>query len=99
MKIIAHVFLFFFTVSLSTPIIVSLIEKDSTISFVIDSSEEKENKEKTEELKEMKADLSLAFNYNLLSPICLPSTKIVFENTSKHDEVLEEIFSPPPELI
>ena len=51
------------------------------------------------DFKEIKADLSHEYEFTFVSILNSTSSKITSENLSKHDNVFEEIFSPPPELI
>jgi hypothetical protein len=84
-----------FITFLSTPTIVMLIEKNSDVSIFYTFSEEEIHKD----LKLIKADLrhNCEFVFTDLSKIT--SSKIVSKNVSKHDNVVDEIFSPPPELL
>ena len=59
MKFIARFILFIFVAFLSTPTIVTLIEKNTDISLFYSFSEEEINKD----LKEIKADLKQQFDY------------------------------------
>ncbi|WP_306351027.1 hypothetical protein [Flavobacterium sp. '19STA2R22 D10 B1'] len=95
MKIIVKLVLFMFITFLSTPTIVSLIQKDVDVSMLYSMSEEENHKE----IKEVKAELKYNFGDELLA--FTPTTKrmICFEHLQKHDSLLEEIFSPPPEFI
>lgn len=85
----------FFIVFLSTPTLVSLIEKNTDVSFFYNFAEEEIYKD----LSEIKIDLKQQFVYPFLDTKIKLNSKIVSENLSRHDKVLEEIFSPPPELI
>lgn len=91
MKLIARLFLFLFIAFLSTPTIVTLIEKSTDISMFFNMSEEEYVK------KEVKG-----LFYFLASPVAFELKKavkrslILFENLSKHDHISRKIFSPPP---
>ena len=74
---------------------VSLIEKNTDVSFFYNFAEEEIYKD----LSEIKIDLKQQFVYPFLDTKIKLNSKIVSENLSRHDKVLEEIFSPPPELI
>lgn len=95
MKSVARILMVFFIVFLSTPTLVSLIEKNTDVSFFYNFAEEEIYKD----LSEIKIDLKQQFVYPFLDTKIKLNSKIVSENLSRHDKVLEEIFSPPPELI
>ncbi|MES2545757.1 MAG: hypothetical protein V4548_12795 [Bacteroidota bacterium] len=88
-KIMLVVFVFF----LSTPTIVSLIEKNSDTSYFYSFSEEEQMH------KEVKAEFKFDA-YHFVPNFSLKTTTLILsENLSRHDNVFEEIFSPPPEFI
>ncbi|MBQ0907980.1 hypothetical protein KBJ98_04620 [Flavobacterium sp. F-328] len=95
MKSVAPILLFFFIAFLSTPTIVSLIENDTDISMFYSFSEEEVNKN----FKEIKAELKQNFDYPIVVAKPSLNSEIISENLSRHDTVLEKIFSPPPEFI
>jgi hypothetical protein len=95
MKILAKLVLVLFITFLSTPTIVTLIERNTDVSLFYNFSEEEIHKE----IKEVKADLKQGFDYPFLDCDVLQNSKIISENLSRHDKISEEIFSPPPELI
>jgi hypothetical protein len=95
MKFIAVSILFVFVTFLSTPAIVTLIEKNTDISLFYSFSEEEVHKS----YKEIKAAVKESSEYHLLDTKINPNTIIVSENLSRHDNVADEIFSPPPELM
>ena len=93
MKYLAQIVLVLFVAFLSTPTIVSLIEKKTDVSIFYSLTEEEIHKE----LKEVKAEIK-SYDYPI-STIALKKSRIVSENLSKHDKVASVIFSPPPEFI
>ena len=95
MKFISTLILVFFISFLATPTIVSVIKKSTDISIFFSFDEEEMQKD----FKEIKADLSHEYEFTFVSILNSISSKITSENLSKHDNVFEEIFSPPPELI
>jgi MinD-like ATPase involved in chromosome partitioning or flagellar assembly len=95
MKLVARLLLVLFVAFLSTPTIVKLIEKDTDISSFYSFSEEELHKD----YKEIKADLSHEYEFVFVDLSSNISVKIISENLSRHDNVSEEIFSPPPELV
>ncbi len=95
MKILTKLLLVLFVTFLSTPTIVTLIERNTDVSLFYNFSEEEIHKE----VKEIKADLRQSFDYPFLDAKVLQNSKIISENLSRHDKISEEIFSPPPELI
>lgn len=92
MKLIAKFTLFVFITFLTTPTIVTLIEKNSDISMFYSFAEEENH-------KEIKADLRLNFDYPFMKVVEHQNSKIIFENLTRHDNIAEEIFIPPPELV
>ena len=95
MKLIARFILFVFVAFLTTPTIVTLIEKNTNVSMFYSFSEEENHKD----LKEIKADLRLGFDYPIIEVASHQNSKIISENILRHDNIAEEIFIPPPELI
>jgi len=74
---------------------VTLIEKNTDVSLFYSFAEEETHKE----IKEIKADLRLGFDYPILVLSESRNSKIISENRTRHDNIAEEIFIPPPELI
>ncbi|MES2410824.1 MAG: hypothetical protein V4535_05200 [Bacteroidota bacterium] len=95
MRFFAKLLLLVFVTFLSTPTVVTLIEKNSDISMFYSFAEEEIHKE----LKEVKAEVKQQFDYPFLELKIQTNTAIISENLSRHDNVAAEIFSPPPELI
>ena len=95
MKFAVKIVLFLFICFLSVPTIVTMIEKNTDISVFYSFAEE----ELTKHAKEVKAELKNTYTTELPAFSSTSKNKIISENLSKHDKVLEEIFSPPPELI
>ncbi|MBP8157112.1 MAG: hypothetical protein KAX93_01930 [Flavobacterium sp.] len=94
MKFIARLILILFISFLSTPTVVTLIKKSTDISMFYSFAEEEIQKD----LKEVKA-IKQSFDYPITESELNSDSKIISENLSRHDNVAEEIFSPPPELI
>ncbi|MFN3969450.1 hypothetical protein [Flavobacterium sp.] len=94
MKYIARLILVLFVSFLSTPTVVTLIKKSTDVSMFYSSAEEEIHKD----LKEVKG-IKQCFDYPFTASKLNPDSKIISENLSRHDNVAEEIFSPPPELI
>ena len=95
MKLVARIILLLFVSFLSMPTVISLIEKNADISLLFSFEDEESNKD----LKEIKADFPNVFVSITSNFKQIINTEIISENLSKHDTTLEEIFSPPPELI
>lgn len=93
MKLIAKLFLFVFITFLSTPTIISLIEKSTDTSYFYSTSEEEQVH------KEVKAELKLELAYTLALFSSNTSSLIQSENLSKHDNIAATIFIPPPEQV
>jgi len=93
MKLASTFLLVLFIAFLSTPTIVSLIEKKSDTSCFYNTSEE--------ELTHKHIKVELKFEPEL-SLICFskPSSALILsENLSKHDNVASAIVIPPPEQV
>lgn len=94
MKILVSIVLFIFVAFLATPTIIGMIEKDADASVVYSFSEEEVHKE----IKEIPANIEDILQ--IPTPLAdTKSTGINSENEQKHDNVSEEIFSPPPEQV
>ena len=94
MKFITGFLLVFFISFLATPTIVSVIKKSTDISMFYSFNEEELQKD----FKELKADLSHNYEFAFVNLLSTTTSKIISENLSRHDNVSEKIFSPPPEL-
>ena len=94
MKISVTIALFIFITFISLPTLIGVLNSDADISMVYSMSEEEES-HKTISIKEAiktKKEVFLVC-YKLNS-----TKKIISENHIQYDDVLEEIFSPPPEV-
>ncbi len=91
MKLIARFFLFVFIAFLSTPTIIKLIEKSTDTSIFFSMSEEEHVKKEVKNFVYFETSLP---NFELKRTIL--RSLILSKNVSKHDNVLREIFSPPP---
>ena len=93
MKFTVKIVIFVFFIFLSTPTIVSLIEKNTDISFYYSAAE----------LEDMHKDVKLEFKFDTFSFAFfnLPKMSIIVlsENLSKHDNISSSIFIPPPDLV
>lgn len=94
MKFLVNILLFLFLSFITAPTIISLIEDKADISMVYSLTEEEVQKE----IKEVKAQPVYEF-YVVFFKNNKTGSKIISENLRKHDNVSEEIFSPPPEII
>lgn len=94
MKWLSGFILIIFVSFLSTPTVVTLIKKGTDVSMFYSFSEEEIHKD----IKEAKT-LKACFDYPFTVSERQSDSKIISENLSRHDNVAEEIFSPPPELI
>lgn len=95
MKLFARLLLVLFVAFLSTPTVVALIEKNTDTSLFYSFTEEEIQKD----FKNIKADLNQEIVYVIKHFPEETNSKIISENLSRHDNVAEEIFSPPPELV
>jgi len=91
MKLTVNILLFIFISFLSTPTIVSMIEKSCDTSYFFSMSEE----ELTH--KEIKAEFRLGNELSIGYFQNKSSSLILSENLSKHDNISSAIFIPPPE--
>lgn len=78
---------------LAAPTVVSLMEDEADVSIAYSLTEEEMQKE----LAEVKYSPS-EFYYTLLT-VTKKTSEIKSENLQRHDNVFEEIFSPPPEQV
>lgn len=94
MKFLAGIVLLLFITFLSVPTVVGIVEDKADISMFYSLTEEEVQKE----LMEIKAGPEEEFEFLVfIQPN--KTTLIKTGNLQKHDNVFEEIFSPPPELI
>jgi hypothetical protein len=93
MKIIVKFLIVFFLTFLSTPTIISLVEKKVAISFSYDNSESDEFQ------KELKTDFIFASLPYPLFNVKKKSITILSENLNKHDSISKKIVIPPPDTI
>jgi hypothetical protein len=94
MKISVSIALCIFFTFLSLPTIIGVLNSDTDISLVYNMSEEEESHKKNsikEAIKTKKEVFLVCYEMTTIK-------KIVSENHIQHDDVLEEIFSPPPEV-
>lgn len=94
MKLLSRLILMMFITFLSTPTIVTLIEKNTDTILFFSFNE----KEIHKDLKEVKAEVKQQFDYPFIN-IQLKNIAIISKNLVHHDNIASEIFSPPPELI
>jgi hypothetical protein len=94
MKLLSRLILITFIAFLSTPTIITLIEKNTDISLFYSFAEEEIHKES----KEVKAEIKQQFDYPFLDLKIQKNTAVISENLSRHDNVSSEIISPPPEF-
>ena len=92
MKFAVKIVIFIFFIFLSTPTIVSLIERNSDISIFYGSAE----------LEDMQKEVKLEFKFDTFSFAFFKQPKmsslILSENFSKHDNISTSILIPPPDL-
>ena len=78
---------------LAAPTVMSLAQDDADVSIAYSLAEEEIQKE----IKEVQT-IPSEFHYVLVE-YCIKSTEIKSQNLQRHDNVFEEIFSPPPEIV
>ncbi len=95
MKLLASLLLFLFIAFLSTPAIVTVIEKSCDTSMFFNMTEEEIHSHK--EIKNIlytNNSSYIGFSDEKINS----SSLILSENLSKHDNVSASIFSPPPNM-
>lgn len=95
MKVLVKIVLLLFITFLAAPTIISLVKSDADTSVVYSLTEEEVQKE----IKEIPATLDGIFQTPVFSATKLTTVKIPVANLQKHNNVAEEIFLPPPELL
>ena len=93
MKIAVKIVIFVFFIFLSTPTIVSLIEKSSDTSCFYSL-----NKEETSQ-EEIKSDLLVQTQHSVITFFLIKKIKIHSINNLRHDSISSNIFIPPPQQI
>ncbi len=93
MRIIVKLFILFFLTFLSTPTILSIVEKKEAISMSYDNFES----------NEYQKELNINFIFSSLTfPLFIIKKKsitILSENLNKHDSISKKIVIPPPDTI
>jgi hypothetical protein len=93
MKLIGRLFLFLFIAFLTTPTIVTMVEKSCDTSMFFSVSEE-EHAHKKIKVCTYYEEIQIGFLIGKDNK----SSLILSENLSKHDKITASIFSPPPDL-
>jgi hypothetical protein len=93
MKLIARTFLILFITFLTTPTIVTMVEKSCDTSMFFSLSEE-EHAQKEIKVFTYYEEIQVGFLIGKQNN----SGLILYENLSKHDKITASIFSPPPDL-
>jgi hypothetical protein len=94
MKLAVQLALFIFIAFLSTPTIVSLIEKKSNTSAFFSMAEEEQP---VKELKEVKAEMKL-YTFTFPPQQEREAAEITTGHELRHDNITPAIFSPPPNV-
>lgn len=92
MKLFTRILLFLFILFLSTPTLVTLIEKDTDTSMFYCFAEE-------EHQKEIKAEVKFYTEHSVIAFVEAEKKPSFIENNSEHPTIFKEIFSPPPNFI
>lgn len=92
MKLAVYLFITLFLSFLSTPTIVSVINKACDTSYFYSMAEEELSHKA---VKDVKTQLHHSNTFKLAK---LSSSLIISENQLKHDNITPAIFSPPPNL-
>jgi len=93
MKIAVKIIIFIFFIFLSTPTIVSLIEKAIDTSCFYSLTEEEISQ------KEIKSDFLVDTQYPVIRILLINKIKIYSFNNLRHDSISSKIFIPPPQQI
>lgn len=96
MKVVVSFLVFLLITFLSTPTIISVLDKDADISYFYTLSEEEENQVSFDEIKSvaLSSQELLSFFYNSSATLNVA----ILANLS-FTNLAHQIFSPPPELI
>jgi hypothetical protein len=94
MKVIARLFLFLFIAFLSTPAVLTMIDKSVNTSMFFNVSEEEHVKKEVVNC----AYINL-FQIVAIVPNIGKTSKIHFASLAKYDKISRIIFSPPPNLL
>lgn len=96
MKVVVSFLVFLLITFLSTPTIISVLDKDADISYFYTLSEEEENQVSFDEIKSvaLSSQELLSFFYN--SSVTL---NVAMVANLSFTNLAHQIFSPPPELI
>lgn len=96
MKVVVSFLVFLLITFLSTPTIISVLDKDADISYFYTLSEEEENQVSFDEIKSVAQSSQelLSFFYN--SSVTL---NVAMVANLSFTNLAHQIFSPPPELI
>jgi len=93
MKIGVRIFIFVFFIFLSTPTIVSLIEKATNTSCFYSMTEEEVSQ------KEIKSEYIVDYSYPVINFFIQKNSKIHSVNILRHDSISSKIFIPPPDKV
>jgi hypothetical protein len=96
MKILVNIVAFLFITFLSTPTIISMIDKDVDTSYFYNMCEEEENHVPFNEIKSLP---SVDFSFTNFSSDNLFTLNVSIEHDLSFDNLAHQIFSPPPEFI
>ena len=93
MKIAVRIFIFVFFIFLSTPTIVSLIEKAMDTSCFYSMTEEEVSQ------KEIKSEYIVDYSFPQINYFIQKNSKIHSINILRHDSISSKIFIPPPDQV
>ena len=93
MKIAVRIFIFVFFIFLSTPTIVSLIEKATDTSCFYSMTEEEVSQ------KEIKTQIIVYNSFPQINFYIQKNSKIHSINILRHDSISSKIFIPPPDQV
>jgi hypothetical protein len=94
MRITVSVVLFLFLSFIAMPTIMGCFNDDSDMSLVFSMSEEEES-HKNISIKEALKSTKLVISFQFIPK---KNKNLIFKNQVQYDSILDEIFSPPPEI-
>ncbi|WP_026711767.1 hypothetical protein [Flavobacterium filum] len=95
MKSVAYIVLFFFLSFLSLPTIVFVLDNDETDVSIVYNTSEEEEVHKTFHFKACFKSYKDDYNFDIHQ---LASKNVILKKRLLYDSILEEIYSPPPEI-
>ena len=97
MKLVVNIVLFIFVFFLSTPTLISMVDKDVDTSYFYNMCEEEENHSPFNEIKTVPTTNYSVINFSFGE---LAKYSVLMEHDLlRFDNLAHQIFSPPPNLV